>query len=130
MTFLDASVIIDYLEGIDGVVSFVDAQDTLLTSTICVYEVLEGEVFAPGSSDVFGRRQDFGRVEAIEFSEAVALEAARLQDELRADGDPLSPRDVMIAATARSTGADLAVADSDFQTDVLTEVMDVTNLRE
>ena len=58
MTFLDTSVIIDYLQGVDTVVSFVDGQDTLLTSTICVYEVLEGEVFGPGSTDVIGRSLD------------------------------------------------------------------------
>lgn len=130
MTFLDTSVIIDYLEGIDPVVSFVDARDTLLTSTICVYEVLEGEVFAPGPTDVFGCRRDFGRVQAVEFTEQIAIEAARLQDDLHADGDPLSARDMMIAATARSTDAEFVVADSDFQSDVLTDLMAVTNLRE
>lgn len=53
MTFLDTSVIIDYLEGVDSVVTFVDDQDALLTSSICVYEVLEGEVFGPGKRTYF-----------------------------------------------------------------------------
>lgn len=130
MTFLDTSVIIDYLEGIDAVVSFVDDQDTLFTSTICVYEVLEGEVFGPGPTDVFGRRQDFGRVQSLEFNEPIAIEAARLQADLHADGSPLSARDAMIAATARSTGDELVVADDDFETDVLGDVMAVRNLRD
>jgi predicted nucleic acid-binding protein len=130
MTFLDTSVIIDYLEGIEPVVAFVDEQETLLTSSICVYEVLAGEVFRPGGTDIHQRRQDFGRVEALDFSERLAIEAARLQAESLANGDALAPRDMMVAATARSTGSELVVADSDFQTSVLEDHMTVTNLRE
>lgn len=130
MTFLDTSVIIDYLEGIEPVVAFVDEQETLLTSSICVYEVLAGEVFQPGGTNIHQRRQDFGRVEALDFNERTAIEAARLQMDLLDDGESLAPRDMMIAATARSTGDQFVVADSDFQTDVLADVMTVTNLRE
>ena len=36
----------------------------------------------------------------------------------------------MVAATARSTGDMLAVADSDFQTEPLEGLIDVVNLRE
>jgi hypothetical protein len=39
-------------------------------------------------------------------------------------------RDPFIAATARSTGAELAVADSDFDVEPLEELMTVTNLAE
>ncbi|ELY94874.1 PilT protein domain-containing protein [Natrialba chahannaoensis JCM 10990] len=47
-----------------------------------------------------------------------------------ADGERLAVRDLMMAATARSTGGQLVVADSDFQTGVLEDTMDVTNLRD
>lgn len=40
MTFLDSSVVIDYLDGVDDVVEFVDRQTVLRTSSIRVYEVL------------------------------------------------------------------------------------------
>ena len=40
----------------------------------------------------------------------------------------LSHRDAMIAATARSTGDEYVVADSDFETTPLEDVMTVTNL--
>jgi predicted nucleic acid-binding protein len=130
MTFLDTSVIIDYLEGIEPVVAFVDEQETLLTSSVCVYEVLAGEVFRHGGTNIYQRRQDFGRVEALDFNERIAVEAARLQAELLDDGESLAPRDMMIAATARSTGDEFVVADSDFQTDVFADYMTITNLRE
>lgn len=126
MTFLDASVIIDYLEGIDSVVSSVDDQDTLFTASICAYEVLEGEVFGPGKTDVFQTRQAFGRVQALDFIEAIAIEAANLQADLLQEGTPVSPRDTMIAATAQSTGDILVTADADFE--AFSETMDVVTL--
>lgn len=130
MTFLDASVIVDMLDGVADTVAFVENQGTpYLTSTVCVLEVLEGAL-GSGTTDVVAVREQFGGVRALEFDETVALEAARLQDELLADGDRMAPRDLMIAATARSTGDHLVVADADFQTDTLESVLRVTNLSE
>ena len=130
MTVVDTSVIIDYLAGVDDVVRWVDRQESLLTSSVCVYEVLEGEVFGPGRTDIYQARQEFSRVQSLEFNETLAMEAARLQSELQAEGETLAARDVMVAATARSTGDILAVADSDFQTEPLEGLIDVVNLRE
>jgi predicted nucleic acid-binding protein len=129
MTFLDSSVIIDMLEGVEETVGFVQSQDDpLLTSSICVYEVLEGTL-GGGTADVAAERQRFGGVRAIELTDDLAVKAGELQDELMSDGVRLSARDCLIAATARSVGDQLVVADSDFQTRVLESEMDVTNLR-
>jgi tRNA(fMet)-specific endonuclease VapC len=129
VTFLDTSVIIDLLDpSVDGVEETVERYgQPFLTSSICVFEVLNGTV-GSGSTDVLAERNRFSGVRTIEFNNQLALEAARLQDELTSAGDRLAARDVMIAATARSTGDHLLVADSDFQTDVLESRMDVTNL--
>ena len=129
MTFLDSSVIIDMLEGVEDTVEFVESQDDpYLTSAICVYEVLAGTL-GNGETDVSAERQHFGGVHSLEFNEDIALEAARLQDELLTDGERMAVRDLMIAATARSTGDVLVVADSDFQTAALESKMQVVNLR-
>lgn len=64
----------------------------------------------------------------MELNETIAIEAARLQDDLVDGGNRLSTVDVLIAATARSTGDELVVADSDFETGELADVMTVTNL--
>ena len=125
MTFLDSSIIIDYLDGVEEVVTFVDDRSTLVTSSICVYEVLAGEVFAPGETDLIGARGNFGRVTALDFSEEVAFEAARMQNRLLESGTPMSPRDLMIAATARSEGMKLVVSDGDFDTDGLGELLSI-----
>jgi len=128
MTFLDSSVIIDMLEGVDRTVECVEAHGTpYLTSSICVFEVLEG-VLGSGTTDVMAARQQFGGVRALECNEDIAIEAARLQDSLLADGEPMAPRDLLIAATARSTGDHLVVNDADFRTDAIEETIPVTNL--
>lgn len=127
MTFLDSSTIIEYLRNDRTVVEYLDTRQPWWTSTICVFEVLNGPA---GSSDFdpVEERQRFGGVQALEFTEQLALEAARLQDASVEDGSELSHRDAMIAATARSTGDEYVVADSDFETEPLEDVMDVTNL--
>ena len=129
MTFLDSSVIIDMLEGVPDVVEYVeDRGQPYLTSSVCVFEVIDGEV-GSGSTDVVAVRQEFGGVRALDLNEQVALEAGRMQDQLMDDGERMAARDLLIAATARSTGDELIVADSDFETRLLTDLMDVTNLR-
>jgi predicted nucleic acid-binding protein len=127
MTFLDSSTIIEYLRDNQTVIDYLDTRKPWWTSTICVFEVLNGPA---GSSnfDPIQESQKFGGVQALEFNEQLALEAARLQDASITDGSELSHRDAMIAATARSTGDEYVVADSDFETAPLENVMEVTNL--
>lgn len=118
-------MIIDYLDGVEEIVEFVDEQPVLLTSSICISEVLAGEVFSVGDSDLIEARENFGRVAAVDFSEEIAFEAARMQSRLLESGTPLSPRDLMIAATARSEGKELVVSDTDFDTNGLRELLTV-----
>lgn len=129
MTVLDSSVIIDMVEGVPETVERMEGFETpYLTSTVCVFEVLNGELGAD-DTDVVAARQDFGGVTALDLTETVALEAVRLQDRLLDDGERMAARDVLVAATARSTGDELVVADSDFHTEALDDLMRVTNLR-
>jgi predicted nucleic acid-binding protein len=128
MTFLDSSVIIDMLNGVDSTVEFVQEQgEPYLTSSICILEVLDGKI-GSGTTDVVSARQDFDGVHSLDLTENVSLEAARIQDELLDDGQRMATRDLLIAATARSTGDHLVVADTDFETDVLESYVQVTNL--
>jgi hypothetical protein len=129
VTFLDSSVIIDMLEGVPDVVEYVeDRGQPYLTSSLCVFEVIDGEV-GSGETDVVGVRQEFGGVRSLDLNEQIAMEVGRMQDRLLDDGERMAARDLLIAVTARSTGDELIVADSDFETRHLSDVMDVTNLR-
>nr|WP_281063868.1 PIN domain-containing protein [Halarchaeum solikamskense] len=126
---MDSSVIIGMLEGVPDVVESVESRgQPYLTSAICVFEVVNG-VVGSGTTDVVAVRQDFGGVRSLDLNEQIALEAGRMQDQLMNDGERMAARDLLIAATARSTGDELIVADADFETGLLTDVMDVTNLR-
>lgn len=130
MTFLDSSAIIDLLAGVEDTVAFVDTQEEpYLTSSICVYEVLEGPL-GSGHTDVPAERQRFGGIRAVPFTDDLAVEAAKLQDELLDAGNRMAVRDLMIAVTARSVDDHLVVADADFQTDTLESTLRVTNLRD
>jgi predicted nucleic acid-binding protein len=130
VTFLDSSVIIDMLEGVPDVVEYVeDRGQPYLTSSVCVFEIIDGDV-GSGSTDVVAVRQEFGGVRALDLNTQIALEAGRMQDQLMGDGERMAARDLLIAATARSTGDELIVADGDFETQPLTDLMDVTNLRD
>ncbi|PSQ06112.1 VapC toxin family PIN domain ribonuclease [Halobacteriales archaeon QS_6_71_20] len=128
MAFLDTSTIIQYLRGDDTVRDYIDGREPWWTSTICVFEVINGRL-GSGQTDVMDVREEFGGVQALDLNESVSIEAARLQDELVSDGSRLATADILIAATARTTGDELVVADSDFQTVPLQDVMTVTNLR-
>ena len=128
MVVLDTSTIIQYLRGDDAVRDCIDGREPWWTSTICVYELINGRL-GSGQTDVMDVRKEFGGVQSLELNESVALEAARLRDELVSDGSRLATADMLIATTARTTGDELVVADSDFQTMPLQDVMTVTNLR-
>lgn len=129
MAFLDSSVIIDYLDGIEHVAEYVEEQSHLLTSSLCVYEVLHGEVLSSGETDVWRARQQFNRVEALDFNETIAIEAARMQDKLATSGRTMPTRDLLIAASARSTGDTLAVSDGDFVVEPVREIVEIRDLR-
>ena len=127
MTFLDSSTIIEYLRDDQTVIKYLNEREPWWTSTICVFEILNGPAGTP-NFDPVEERQKFGGIQVLEFNEQLALEAARLQDASIKDGSELSHRDAMIAATARSTGDEYVVADSDFETEPLEDKMTVTNL--
>lgn len=127
--FLDTSAIIAYQQGDERVVEYLDSGRPWYTSTICAFEYINGRL-GSGETDVLAVRQEFSDVQTLDLNEPIAVEAARLQDEIMTDGDRLATADMLIAATARSAGDELVVADSDFDTGVLQNVMEVTNLRE
>lgn len=131
MTFLDSSVIIDYLDDVDDAIRFVDEEATApyFTAAVCVHEVLMGPVKSREATRLSEERAAFDWVRSLPLDETIAMEANRIQDELTDAGVEMPTRDALIAATARSTGDVLVVADADFETAPLERFLDVTNLR-
>lgn len=126
MLALDSSAIIDYSNDREEVVDYLDGRGPFITSAICVYEVVAGEMWATGKS-AHTVREGFDDVRSLELNEEITLEAARIQVQLRGRGAEMPVRDLLVAATARSAGAELVVADDDFVTDPLQELLRVTN---
>jgi len=127
MLFLDTSAILAYKRDDEVAVSYLEGNEPWFTSAVCVYEFVSGAMWRDGIS-AHVARQSIGGVRSVDLKETVAMEAARIQNELRRDGEEMAVRDLLIAATARSTGAELVVADSDFETEQLRDLMTVTNL--
>lgn len=117
MTVLDSSTIIDYLDGVAAVVSYVDdrTQPPYLTPALCVYEVLMGAVDGEAEADPAATRAEFGWVGSVDVSETAAIESVRLQRRALASGTRLSPRDALVAGTAAATGHGLVATDADFE---------------
>lgn len=130
MTFLDSSVIIHYLDEVERVVDYVDDETTApyFTSTICIYEVLMGPVKSEQAISLHDERQEFAWVRSLDVNETIALEANRIQDRLTDEGAEMPARDVLIAATARSTGDKLLVADKHFDVDRLRPFLDIVQI--
>ena len=93
---------------------FVDEREPLFTSTIPVHRVVTGVCGPPARAHTRSSR-GFSGVQSLDLDEPIALEGARIQADLRAAGDELAARDLLIAATARSTAAELVVADEDIE---------------
>ena len=129
MLFLDTSAILSYKREEPATVSYLESNTPWFTSAICIYEFINGAMWQDNIS-AHVARQSIGGVQSIGLNEDIAMEGARIQKKLRANGEEMAVRDLLIAATARSTGAELVVTDSDFETDVLEDFMTVTNLHE
>lgn len=127
MTLYDSSVLIDYLDGDDGAVNYVEAHldERAVAPPLVMFEVHQGEVFKAGPADFDAVEDALEWVSVIEETADLARAAAELQNELHSRGHALAARDAFIAGTAKGLGERLAVADSDFDVEGITDVLDV-----
>ncbi|MDZ5811450.1 PIN domain-containing protein [Halorubrum sp. AD140] len=127
MTLYDSSVLIDYLAGRDAAVEYVAScvDDRATAPPLVLFEVYQGEVFKTDATDLEAVDEALTWVDVVESSASSARAAATLQDELRAEGEPLAARDAYIAGVAALRDERLAVADADFDVDGITDRLDV-----
>lgn len=127
MTVYDSSVIIEYLDGSPTAVEYVEAHfdERAVAPPLVAFEVYQGEVFRSGPADFDAVDSALEWVTIVDETPELARAAAELQNELHQQGEVLTARDAFIAGTARGLGDSLVVADSDFDIDGLTAVLDV-----
>jgi predicted nucleic acid-binding protein len=124
MKLLDTTFLVDHQRGEGSVARFLEdceeKGETLITSSINLKEIAVGRFLVeepkPSIEDVLA---DFGWLEVEPFSEKGALEAARIESELRQSDDyePELAADVLIAGVACSLGAPVVTRNTeDFDT--------------
>ena len=113
MTFLDTSVIIDFLAGDQTIVALLREilkKEDVKTTTINEYELLKHKAKI--------RKQAAERflsgVIVCSFDRAAAKEAAALFEELQAKGKMINENDLLIAGTALANGEILLTKDRKF----------------
>ena len=131
MTLYDSSVVIDYLDGVGDAVDYVSDHlaERAVAPPLVLFEVYQGEVFGAGEADFDAVDGALEWLTVLEETGALARAAGELQDELRRRGEPLAARDAFIAGTAMGLSERLVVADSDFDVEGLTDLLDVDFLK-
>ena len=116
MNCLDTSVLIDYLEGEASVGEFVESHDRepLFAPTPALQEVFIGAVRARGDDGLERVRSDLDWVEPIDLTIDTAAEAARIDGELHAAGEPIGPLDTLIAGVVRHANGTIVTRDNHF----------------
>lgn len=127
MTLYDSSVLIDYLDGDEDAVAYVETHldEHAVAPPLVLFEVYQGEVFKTGPADFDAVDRALRWLTVVDETAALARAAGELQNELHERGEPLAARDAFIAGAAMGLDERLAVADSDFDVDGITDVIDV-----
>lgn len=114
MKFLDTSFLIDYLKSKKYTLEYLEAnrEEAFYSSTLSLFEILRGELKTGGSAEELKKDIKWLNEKELDFS--AAEEAAKIEKELSDRGKKINLADVLIAGTARKTGAEIVTGDSDF----------------
>lgn len=116
MKVLDATFLIDYLDGIESTKGFYEANggsDERWVMPVPAYvEVLVGEGNLPGG-DVAGARTALAWGEHFAVDERTAVTAGEIADEIGTGGPYLDGPDAPVAAVGRELDAPVVSADGD-----------------
>ena len=117
MNCLDSSAIIDYLEGEERLGDFLreHEHEPFFAPTVVLHEVFVGAARLNGAEGVRRVREDIDWIEPLPLSTDAAAEAAVLDAELRAAGEPVGPIDALVAGAIRAVGGTLITGDGDFE---------------
>lgn len=128
MKVLDATYLIDYLDGVEATKEFYEAngaENERWVMPIPAYaEVLVGEGNLP-NGDVAGARADLSWGEKYEVDERTAVTAGEVADEIGPSGPYLDGLDALIAAVGRELDAPVVSADGDLTHEETKKVIDV-----
>jgi predicted nucleic acid-binding protein len=128
MKILDATFLMDYLEGVEATREFYEgnggAETRWVVPVPAFAEVLVGEGNLP-NGDVDGARADLGWVDVHAVDERTAVTAGNIADEIPSGGPYLDGLDALIAAVGRELDAPVVSGDSDLTHELTKEVIAV-----
>jgi len=128
MKILDATFLIDYLDGVEATKDFYEASggtDEHWVMPVPAYaEVLVGEGNLP-NGDVAGARAALSWGQKYEVDERTAVTAGEIAEEIGSGGPYLDGLDALIAAVGRELDAPVVSADSDLTHDETQKIIDV-----
>jgi len=128
MKVLDATFLIDYLDGVESAREYLQEHDSeaYVLPVPAYAEALLGEGNGPGGN-IEGARDDLSWGEVHAVDERTAVTAAEIADEVGPQGPFLSGMDALIAAVGRELGAPVV---SDDRHLTHPETMKVINVEE
>lgn len=123
----DSSVLIDYLDGRDDAVNYVEDHfdERAVAPPLVLFEIYQGEIFKSGPANFDAVDGALGWLTIVDETATLARSAAELQNELHRQGESLAARDAFIAGAAQEFSERLVVSDSDFDVDGITNVLDI-----
>jgi len=128
MKVLDATFLIDYLDGVEATKAFYEAsgaENERWVMPVPAYaEALVGEGSLP-NGDIAGARTALSWGEKYEVDERTAVTAGEIADEVGPSGPYLDGLDALIAAVGRELNAPVVSADGDLTHDETKKVVDV-----
>jgi predicted nucleic acid-binding protein len=120
MNCLDSSFVVDFLDPRtdhhEAAVEWMDERSGEVNATpaICAFEVLRGS--ARAGDDRFDRAAGFLRtLTVLDLTLDGAIAAGELDGDRHAAGDPLGPRDTIVASAARENAATLVTREREFE---------------
>mgnify|MGYP000748229157 CR=1 FL=1 len=133
MKILDATFLIDYLDGVEATKEFYEAsggENERWVMPVPAYaEALVGEGNLP-NGDVAGARADLSWGEKYEVDERTAVTAGEIADEVGPSAPYLDGLDALIAAVGRELDAPVVSADGDLTHEKTKQIIEVEEYRQ
>jgi predicted nucleic acid-binding protein len=113
----DTTFLVDYLDGEAATRRFVQEQDrgAWFAPTLALFEVYRGARRSAGADGMTEAADALEWIEPLPLTDDAGREAAAIEDELLAAGEPINLGDLLIAGICRAVGARLVTRDNDFE---------------
>lgn len=116
MKAVDTSFLVDYLDEDEGVEAYLaeHEDEPFFVPTLAMNEIYRGAVLSEGADTIDDLEDQLDWLDRLPFTDESVREAAEIEGELQAAGEPINQFDLLIAGTVRQVGAPLVTRDGHF----------------